>query len=237
MTYKGGKYSAVGATSGGVAVVAWYDASARRLVYSYNTAPDTPVYGGAWQSNAQVIDDSYAGQYVDLFVDSNDGIHIAYYVNSSGDLKYAYLPSYNFKLTDANRANHVVTVDAYLSAGTNITINTKEETVGSTTYIVPYIAYQNASFIQTTSPIRVAWLPMTIVKGTAGTDQNVPAGAVGNFFTESWEVVAVPTTNIPTESMVCSGVPTGISGGIGNGKSPVLAFMSDVGYESAFIKY
>ena len=237
MTYKGGKYSAVGATSDGVAVVAWYDASARRLVYSYNTAPDTPVYGGAWQSNAQVIDDSYAGQYVDLFVDSNDGIHIAYYVNSSGDLKYAYLPSYNFKLTDANRAKHVVTVDAYLSAGTNITINTKEETVGSTTYIVPYIAYQNASFIQTTSPIRVAWLPKTIVKGTAGTDQNVPAGAVGNFFTENWEVVAVPTTNIPTESMVCSGVPTGTSGGIGNGKSPVLAFMSDVGYESAYIKY
>ena len=237
MTYKGGKYSAVGVTSGGVAVVAWYDASARRLVYSYNTAPNTPVYGGAWQSNAQVIDDSYAGQYVDLFVDSNDGIHIAYYVNSSGDLKYAYLPSYNFELTDENRANHVVTVDAYLSAGTNITINTKEETVGSTTYIVPYIAYQNASFIQTTSPIRVAWLPKTIVKGTAGTDQNVPAGAVGNFFTENWEVVAVPTTNIPTESMVCSGVPTGISGGIGNGKSPVLAFMSDVGYESAFIKY
>ena len=237
MTYKGGKYSAVGVTSGGVAVIAWYDASARRLVYSYNTAPDTPVYGGAWQSNAQVIDDSYAGQYVDLFVDSNDGIHIAYYVNSSGDLKYAYLPSYNFELTDENRANHVVTVDAYLSAGTNITINTKEETVGSTTYIVPYIAYQNASFIQTTSPIRVAWLPKTIVKGTAGTDQNVPAGAVGNFFTEKWEVVAVPTTNIPTESMVCSGVPTGTDGGIGNGKSPVLAFMSDKGYESAYIKY
>lgn len=237
MTYKGGKYSAVGVTSGGVAVIAWYDASARRLVYSYNTAPNTPVYGEAWQSNAQVIDDSYAGQYVDLFVDSNDGIHIAYYVNSSGDLKYAYLPSYDFELTDENRANHVVTVDAYLSAGTNITINTKEETVGSTTYIVPYIAYQNASFIQTTSPIRVAWLPKAIEKGEKGADQTVPAGAVGNFFTEGWEVVAVPTTNIPTESMVCSGVPTGKAGGIGNGKSPVLAFMSDAGYESAYIKY
>ena len=235
MTYKGGKYSAVGATSGGVAVVAWYDASKRQLVYSYNTAPGTPVYGDVWQTNAQVIDDSYAGQYVDLFVDSEDGIHIAYYVNSTGDLKYAYLPSYNFKLTEDNRDNYVVTVDAYLSAGTNITINTKDETVDGTTYIVPYIAYQNASFIQTTSPIRVAWLPKKIVKGTAST---VSAGANGNFFTGIWEVVAVPTTNIPTDSLVCSGVPTGDDAGLGHeGKSPVLGFMSDSGYESAFIKY
>ncbi len=235
MTYKGGLYSAVGATSGGVAVVAWYDASARRLVYSYNSDPDTPVYGDVWQNNAQVIDDSYAGQYVDLFVDSEDGIHIAYYVNSTGDLKYAYLPSYDFKLTKENRDNYVVTVDAYLSAGTNITINTKDETVDGTTYIVPYIAYQNASFIQTTSPIRVAWLPKKIVKGTAST---VSAGANGNFFTGIWEVVAVPTTNIPTDSLVCSGVPTGDNAGLGHeGKSPVLGFMSDKGYESAFIKY
>ena len=152
-------------------------------------------------------------------------------------MKYAYLPSYNFEITDDNRANHVVTVDAYLSAGTNITINTKEETVDTTTYIVPYIAYQNASFTQTPSSIRVAWLPKSIVKDTAGTDQTVPAGAIGNFFTEKWEVVAVPTENVPNEALVCSGLPTSTTTKWGKGKSPVLGFMSDAGYESAFIQY
>ena len=218
LPYKGGSYVAHGVTSTGVAAVAWYDASEKRLVYSYNTAPQTPVHGGAWQTNARVIDEDFAGWYVDLTVDKNDGIHIAYYSSSSGDLKYAYLQSYN--------ANHtVVTVDSYLSVGTQITINTREESG----HIVPYISYFQSAFTQTPSSVRVAWLPSGV--GTAGAD--VKDGAIDDLFTGAWEVMTIPMKGIiPKDETICNGVPT--SGRWGS--SVVLGFMSDSGYKKAVLR-
>jgi hypothetical protein len=225
MTIKGGLYTAVGATSGNVAVVAWYDASAKRLVYSYNEQPGTAVYGGAWQVNAKYIDEVYTGWFVDLTVDSQNGIHIAYYNSAKGDLKYAYLPSYNCSTNDIK----IVTVDSYLSAGTRISINTREETVGGTTYIVPYISYYHASFAQSPSSIRIAWMPNAIIKGGTATISN---GAINDLFTQKWEVVTIPTTNISKDALVCNGIPT--SGTYAN--TVVLGYMSDVGYERAYIQ-
>lgn len=242
-TYTGGRYTAVGATSGGVAVVAWYELSRNRLIFSYNTAPGTPVYGGVWQTNAQVID--AGGQYVDLYVDSKDGIHIAY--QSGSKLKYAYLPTYNSKINKSN----VVTVDSYGTTGTYITINTKDVTVTaadntSKTYIVPYISYQNATYADTPRAVRIAWMPETIVKGdsanTADTTGKgtavVKAGTVGNYFTEDWEVMAVPTVADTKSAIVYSGLPTSGTHWGGAGKySPVLGYMTSSGFESAYIQY
>lgn len=242
--YTGGKFTAVGATNGGVAVVAWYELSQDRLIFSYNTDPGTPVYGGAWQTNAQVID--AGGQYVDLFVDSKDGIHIAY--QSGASLKYAYLPTYNSKINKGN----VVTVDAYGTTGTYITINTKDETVTenntTTTYIVPYISYQSATYAETPRAVRIAWMPKAIVKGsganttdTTGTAMAVvKAGTNGNFFTENWEVIAVPTVADTKSAIVYSGLPT--SGtrwrtDANSAFSPVLGYMTSSGFESAYIQY
>ena len=234
--YTGGKYTAVGATSGGVAVVAWYELSKDRLIFSYNTNPGTPVYGGAWQSNAQVIDQG--GQYVDLVVDKNNGIHIAY--QSGAKLKYAYLPTYDSTINSAN----IVTVDGYGTAGTNITINTKEETVGTDKYIVPYISYQNATYAETPRAIRVAFMPKTI-KSSANTknvitDKTAVAGTNGNFFTEGWEVIAVPTVADTKAAIVYNGLPT--SGNkwrsdTNSAYSPVLGYMTSSGFESAYIQY
>ncbi|UTC53763.1 hypothetical protein ABH09_03650 [Treponema sp. OMZ 803] len=212
--YKGGPYVAHGVTSGGVAVVAWYDATNKCLVYSYNTTPQTPAQGGVWQTNARLIDDDFAGWYVDLAVDKNNGIHIAYYSSSKGDLKYAYLPSYNGTPT-------VVTVDSYLSVGTQISISTREES-GK---IVPYISYFQSAFTQTPSSVRVAW--RNDLTGT------VKDGAKDELFTGNWEVMTIPMKGIiPKDETICNGVPTG--GGWAN--TVVLGFMSDSGYKKAVLK-
>lgn len=231
MQYQGGEYTAVGATSGGVAVVAWYDASSKQLIYSYNTAPNTPVYGGVWQTNAKVIGSAYDGWHVDLFVDSKDGIHLAFYNSGKGDLKYAYLPSYNC----AASAIKVVTVDSYLSAGTNISIETRDETINGSTYIVPYISYYHASFASSPSCIRVAYMPEAIKVSGNTVTANVADGAVNDLYTGKWEVAAVPTVNIPVEDRICIGLPNTDHTIYKN--TPVLGFKSDaIGYEKAYIR-
>lgn len=227
--YKGGPYVAHGVTSTGVAVVAWYDSSKKRLVYSYNTAPQTAVQGGVWQTNAQVIDSDFAGWYVDLAVDEKDGIHIAYYSSSKGDLKYAYLPKYDKSAT-------VVTVDSYLSVGTQISISTRNEGTAPNPKIVPYISYFQSAFTQTSSSVRTAWLPKgvtTTVHGTEIAVTGVEDGAKDELFTGNWEVMTIPMSGIvPKDETICNGVPT--SGGWGN--TVVLGFMSDDGYKKAVLR-
>ena len=206
-------------TDAGVAVVAWYDAYAKQLVYSYNedpenSQPETEAQtGGVWQTNAKVIDSSTAGWYVDMCVDKKGGIHIAYYNSGKGDLKYAYLSNYK-------AAPDVRTVDSYLSTGTNITINVKEEN-GK---YVPYISYFFSSFTQTPSTVRIAWQnDMTSVKD----------GVVNDRFTGSWECMSIPTENVPVDGIICNGLPTTSDT---YKDTPVLGYMSDRGYEKAYIK-
>ena len=216
-TYKSGEFTAtalankIGGT-GYVGLVAWYDAQNRKPMFSYNEAPETAVTGGVWQTNALVLDEAYNGWHIDMDVDSSGGIHIAYYNSKSGDLKYAYLENYKDKTPE------VVIVDSYLSVGTNITVNAKGTT--------PYISYFNASANQTSNTIRIAWKVDT---------SGVLAGAVNDLYTKAWEVIPIPTTNIPVDATVCHGLPkdshTTYKG------SPVLGYMSDGGYEKAYIKY
>ena len=214
-TYKGGEYTAVGVTSTGTAVVAWYDASKKRLIYSWNGTPQTPepiAAGNTWQTNAKVIDSGYAGWYVDLAVDENDGIHIAYYNSAKGDLKYAYLASYN-------AAPKVVTVDSYLSVGTQIMITTRKEDGNN----VPYISYYHPSFTQTPSSVRVAWRTnFTELKD----------GAKDDSFTGEWEAMTVPTTDIPKDETICHGVPTAPTWK----DKMMLGFMTYDGYKKAILK-
>ena len=216
---KGGQYASCGIVpnavgTGYIAVVAWYDASVRRLCYSYNENPSSAVVGGVWQKNAIYLDEVYTGWYVDMAVDSDGGIHIAYYNSAKGDLKYAYLSSYN----DTNPT--VVTVDSYLSVGTNITVNVRKEGDKQ----IPYIYYYNASATQTPNSIKVAWQnDITTLRNGAVSDK---------FFTGAWEAMTIPTQNIPSDATVCGGIPT--SGTYAN--KVILGYMSDTGYEKAVLK-
>ena len=225
--HKGGAYTAVGivpkgkaGTAKDVAVVAWYDAVAKHLVYSYNTAPDTPVQGGVWQTNARVIDtDQTSGWYVDLTVDEDGGIHIAYYNNRKSELRYIYLSAYN----DANPKK--VTIDSYQSVGTQVTVTTRKEGSSGNEKIVPYISYYQSAFYNSPNSVRVAWR-------TDFTD--VKDGAKNDLFTGAWEAMTIPVQDgtVPQDATICNGVPT--SGAWAN--TVVLGFMTNNGYKKAVLK-
>ena len=223
-THKGGEYTAVGFVPSGmggatsdVGVVAWYDAENSCLVYSYCENPANGTKN-TWQNNAIVLDSDYAGWYVDMAVDAGGGIHIAYYTTGSGDLKYAYLPRYNSTLADAN----VVTVDSYLSTGTQISINTRNDGTAASPNYVPYISYYNGSLDQTKNSVRVAWRTSSTVQN--GTDSDKATG--------NWQFMSVPCSSVPDNAVVCNGVPTG--GTYAN--KVVLGFKTDKKYVRAVLK-
>lgn len=219
-TYKPGAYTAVGYASDGAAVVAWYDASERRLVYSYNKTPGTAVTSttnNTWQTNAVVLDSDYAGWYVDLVV-VGKAVHIAYYTSGEGNLKYVYIPEYdkvtkNAETGDLTGNATVVTVDSYLSVGTNITINVRDS--------IPYIYYYNASQNQTKTSVKVAWLATSLT--------DLADGAEDDKFTGKWECMTVPSGNIPVDATVCGGVPTAAD----YADKVILGYMTDKYYEKA----
>ena len=235
--FKAGAYTAVGYTKDGYAVVAWYDAKARRLVYSYNKTPATAENSmTTWQSNAVYLDGAYTGWYVDLVVDAKDQVHIAYYNSKSGDLKYVYIPEYDKVTKNATTGEltggaTVVTVDSYLSVGTNITINVRDEGTGTgddhVAKYVPYIYYYNTSNNQTMNSIKVAWQKDTTLRD----------GTINDKFTGAWESMTIPTQNIPVDATVCGGVPTGThDGGTDYSNTVLLSYMTDAYYEKAYIK-
>lgn len=222
--HKGGEYTAVGFIPSGtggaasdVGVVAWYDAENSCLVYSYCENPASGTKS-TWQNNAIVLDSDYAGWYVDMAVDAGGGIHIAYYTTGSGDLKYAYLPRYNSTLADAK----VVTVDSYLSTGTQISINTRNDGTSASPNYVPYISYYNGSLDQTKNSVRVAWRTSSTVQN--GTDSDKATG--------NWQFMSVPCSSVPDNAVVCNGVPTD-----GTYKNKVvLGFKTDKKYVKAVLK-
>jgi len=204
-TYGVGLYSAIGVTSTGVAVAAWYDQANQRLVFSYNTNPASTTSAGQWQANASVVDSSFAGWYVDMAVDAADGIHIAYYNSSSGDLKYAYLSSYA-------AAPQVTTVDSFLSTGTDVSIAVYYD---GTNY-VPYISYFMPTFSQTSFSIRTAWRTNFA---------SLQSGVANDQYTGNWEVMTVPTAGYPQDFRV--GI--GIKANAGGANSPILGYSTKNG--------
>jgi len=221
LTYKGSIYSAVGSLSTGVPVIAWYDAEGNRLVFSWGRQPGALAYDTAFtnsstdsttsatnnyfQSNAVVIQNG-VGSHVDLVVDSDDNVHLAYYDSGNGGLYYAFIPHNNGTTSNTNgtrvpnpgtnNANvQVVKVDTFLAAGTKLMLNVRNG--------IPYISYYHGSFSETKNAIRVAYR-------RESSTTNIPAGSDENdFLTGNWEVMTVPVENTPlADSFICNGVPT-----------------------------
>jgi len=278
--YKGSVYTAVGYLSNGFngkPVIAWYDRINSQLIFSYgNTFTSSTTYNNAnfrtapttqnFQDNAVVIAD-FKGPHVDMAVDGGNNVHLAYYDVANGGLWYTYIPVSGTGGNAAPDKNNIQTVrvDTYLSAGTKIMINVRQETVNGTQRYVPYISYAHASFGETRNSIRVAWR----TNFTGGVTP-IPAGCNDkDAFTGDWEVMTVPVSGsvIPnTEDFVCNGVPTGtgtnnntLSGwnsqttgtttalrGYWNGtaanatnlinKSILVGYMTDKWYEGAVLK-
>jgi hypothetical protein len=215
-TYNGGPYAGIGVTSGGTAVVAWYDKPNTRLMYSWNTDPSSSGGNseGQWQTNAVVLDSDFSGWFVDVAVDGADAIHIAYYNSANGDLRYVYIPTYN------GAPSAPKTVDSFLSVGSNITIMTK--LVGSDW--VPYISYYMGALTATRNSLRVAYRT-NFASLNNGADAN-------DKYTGDWEVTSIPASNIPKDNTVSIGFKD-----LGAKLlQPILGYATEVNLETAQLK-
>jgi hypothetical protein len=128
-----------------------------------------------------------------MAVDSDGGIHLAYYSNVGANLKYAYIPAY----TQGNAAQ-TVDVDSYLSVGTQTSIAVGKNAEGNQ---VPYISYYSSAGMGTTMSVRYAY------RTDFSTGTIVPPGAdESDRYTGKWEVSVVPSANVPSNYKINVGV-------------------------------
>ena len=189
---KAGQYVSVGALSDGTAVMAWYDSGAGRLAFSYNSEPLTAkttlqAGTGTWQNNSYYVSDSSirAGTHVSMAVDASDGIHLAYYSASGGDLYYSYIENPKAQ----SRPTKTVMVDSYGSVGTYTMIDVARDS--ETSQFIPYISFRCESNADTTASVKIAypvkWSEGNVLSGVDEYDR----------YTGNWEVSVIPTDNTP----------------------------------------
>ena len=249
--HRSGLYTAVGGISSGLfagrAVIAWYDAHNRTLVYSYSSDTFPGAAGketqrnalaNDFQNNAKVVAGNFAGWHVDMAVDGDNGIHMAWYNYGNGGLWYVYLDDHT--MSEKEIQKRVVRVDTYLSAGTKIMINTRAETesvngIDKIVYI-PYISYFHASFLSTANSVRIAWPVNSGCRVKHGTNPQ-------DRFTGNWEVMTVPAADTPRDDFICNGVPSvdvpdsrGNLSGLMLARSMLVTYHTSTDYERAYIK-
>lgn len=189
---KAGQYVSVGALSDGTAVMAWYDSGAGRLAFSYNSEPltaKTTLQAGTdtWQNNSYYVSDSSirAGTHVSMAVDASDGIHLAYYSASGGDLYYSYIENPKTQ----SKPTKTVMVDSYGSVGTYTMIDVARDS--ETSQFIPYISFRCESNSDTTASVKIAypvqWSGGNVLSGVDEYDR----------YTGNWEVSVIPTDNTP----------------------------------------
>jgi len=189
-----------------------------------------------WQNNARVVQ-SFAGTHVDMVVDAENNIHLAYYDVRNGGLYYAYIPVKGAGTGAIPDTNRIITarVDTYLSAGTKLMLNVRQEHGR----YVPYISYYHASFAETRNSIRVAWQKNPVLQNGTNADDS---------FTGAWEVMTVPTGTVPlSDEFVTNGVPTssstvwaptnGTLRGRDLSRSILVGYMTTEWYEGAVLKH
>jgi hypothetical protein len=100
-------------------------------------------------------------------------------------------------------------VDTFLSAGVKLMINVRQETRDGKSRYVPYISYSHSSFNDTENSVRVAW-PRNF---DASNDAPLPGSLPGDLLSGDWEVMTIPTNNVPsTAEVISNGVPSSQTG-------------------------
>lgn len=189
---RAGQYVAVGSLSDGTAVMAWYDSGYGRLALSYNESPrtaQTTLADGTatWQNNSYYVSNENirAGTYVSMAVDNKNGIHLAYYSATGGDLYYSYISAPKTKTVAKT-----VIVDSYGSVGTYPMIDVAKDSENGN--FIPYISFRCESNSDTTASVKIAY---PVNWDEAG---NVLDGVDSDDrYTGDWEVSVVPTDNTP----------------------------------------
>ena len=165
-------------------VMVWYDQHSKKLYYAYNTNPlsgTTGVNTTNWTGVKEIL--STGGEYCQLVVDKDGGIHIAAYDN--GKLKYAYLQKFN------SASAQVCTVDSYDIIGQNLTIDVAYENGHN----IPHIGYYALS---RTLP-KYAYLAVPASSDLNGADSS-------NYFTGVWESTYIPTHQTVPQDRINVGV-------------------------------
>ncbi len=182
-----------------VVVMVWHDPVARCMWYSYNTEPiiystdsttgtTTTTRGGSvnnqsgtgqgWSAPTDKIFTNVTGEYCQVAFDKEGHVHIAAYNSNGNDLWYAYLDDY----TGASKKTCVV--DSNGAIGKQITLDVAYSAAGDTGKPVPYIGYLAEG----------KTLPkLAYYTGSDITSDGDISGASGNYFTNKWEISAVPT--------------------------------------------
>ena len=195
---KPGQYVSIGVvaseedTVDDVVVAVWYDGS--KLLYSYNDTPTT-LRGGdtaatGWSPAIQVFTGNQrkAGNYCQLAVDKNGGIHIAAYDPQTLDLVYAYLNSSKKGKAKQTSDFNTCIVDSCGVLGDKLTIDVAYDTADGDA--IPYIGYYAASSVR----------PKYAYKAPAAKTEAAPAGSTSdNKVTGNWECIIVPTSSTINE--------------------------------------
>lgn len=206
---RAGQYVAVGSLSDGTAVMAWYDSGSGRLALSYNESPrtaQTTLAGGTatWQNNSYYVSNENirAGTYVSMAVDNKNGIHLAYYSATGGDLYYSYISDPKTKTV-----TKTVIVDSYGSVGTYPMIDVAKDSENGN--FIPYISFRCESNSDTTASVKIAY-PVNWDE-----DGNVLNGVDSyDRYTGNWEVSVVPTDNTPLTDYTNIGMNKDPSSGV-----------------------
>lgn len=204
---RAGQYVAVGSLSDGTAVMAWYDSGSGRLALSYNESPrtaQTTLAAGTatWQKNSYYVSNENirAGTYVSMAVDNKNGIHLAYYSATGGDLYYSYIAAPKTKTV-----TKTVMVDSYGSVGTYTMIDVAKDSENGN--FIPYISFRCESNSDTTASVKIAY-PVNwdkignVLNGVDSDDR----------YTGDWEVSVVPTDNTPLTDYTNIGMNKNLSG-------------------------
>lgn len=253
--HSSGLYASVGILQAKVSgknrvVLAWYDSVNRKLCYSYRDFEDTykaPDYRMGlnkytqtieerkqeWQNNVVVVDEG-ACLFVDMVVDTDDGVHIAYQSSKDGGVKYAYLSPDKAKATakPETRDFKTANVDQYMNPGQYIKINVRKEQVGSEERQVPYITYYHGAFSDSNMAARIAWLKDGIQNGEVKEGMAVDAKDNRKKFTGNWVSMTVPAWDSIRPYTICNGMPTS---GTHGGKK-LVAYFTDYSYDLAILK-
>ena len=170
-------------------VMVWYDQHSKKLYYAYNTNPlavTTGVNTTNWTGVKEIL--SSGGEYCQIAVDKDAGIHIAAYDN--GKVKYAFMQKFNSENVTT------CTVDSYDIIGQNLTLDVAyeldENGVG---HNIPHIGYYALS---RTLP-KYAYLAKPASSDLNGADSS-------NYFTGVWETTYIPTKQTVPQDRINVGV-------------------------------
>ncbi|MBP5448691.1 MAG: hypothetical protein J6Y01_01095, partial [Spirochaetales bacterium] len=201
-----GSFAAIGVISKQTAtvddrvVMVWYDAVNRVLKYSYYTGDFDSLLSKknkrtaeGWSEPVNVFT-NHAGQYCQLAVDYDGGVHIAAYDSVNCDLNYAYLDSDKQGAATQNSDFVSCVVDSNGVTGSNITLDVAKVNG----HWIPYIGYYSVSCIKP----KLAW-KCDYNKDHAGVDNN--------GFTKKWESTVLPTSSaLQTQSNQYNNICVGL---------------------------